>query len=243
MSGKTLFMLLGSVLLVPSLGLSQEGEEDPGNSIGDLFKRVKEIKVPDSVANLPEQLVELKEAYLETAQTVEDLQIEVEELRQAVYELSKQNEELRKAVGVKVEQDSLTALMKPSEVSATSLVERYSEDRDAADERYRDKYLKVVGAVAKVEAGTQSIAVYLRADGQDSLVRCEIQTGADLFVDVLPSQGRIISRNDRRTLLTVGQPVAVVGTCRGASLNVEMANCRIDGLVEKRIDPGETKKK
>ena len=241
MSLKQLSFLAGCVLvcLLPARG--QESEES-GSSIGDLFKKVKDIKVPESVSNLPAQITELKEAYLETAKTVEELRVEVDDLRQQVYDLSKQNEELRKAVGVKVEEDSLTALMKPEEVSSTDLVRRYSEDRAAADERYRGKYLKVVGSLARVEPGTQSIELYLRAEGHDSQVKCTVQTGADLFVDVLPSQGRIISRNDRRTLLAVGQPVTVIGTCRGAGLNVELANCRIDGLMEERVEETPPKK-
>lgn len=231
----SLFALIGTVT-------AQEEEGSATKSLGDLFNKVKDMKVPESVTNLPSQITELKESYLETAKTVEELRSEVENLRRDVYALSRENEELRKAVGVKVKDDNLAALLKPTEISATDLVTRYAEDAALADERYRDKYLKVVGLVAGFEAGTQSIEILLRADGQDSKVRCFVQTGADLFVDVLPSQGRLISRNDRRTLLTVGQPVGIIGTCRGAGLNVEILNGRLDGIVEREIKEPEPKK-
>lgn len=231
-----------SLLALIGTMVAQEEEESATKSLGDLFNRVKDMKVPESVTNLPSQITELKESYLETAKTVEELRNEVEDLRRDVYALSRENEELRKAVGVKIKDDGLAALLKPTEISATDLVTRYAEDSALADERYRDKYLKVVGLVAGFEAGTQSIEIFLRADGHDAKVRCFVQTGADLFVDVLPSQGRLISRNDRRTLLTVGQPVAIIGTCRGAGLNVEILNGRLDGIVEKEIEKPAPKK-
>jgi polyhydroxyalkanoate synthesis regulator phasin len=233
-----------ALLLFAQIGMitAQEEKESGTKSLGDLFSKVKDMKVPDSVANLPSQISELKESYLETAKTVEELRSEVEILRSNVYALRKENEELRNAVGVKLKDDSLAALLKPTEISATELVTRYADDSADADERYRDKYLKVVGLVAGFEAGTQSIEIFLRAEGQDIKVRCLVQTGADLFVDVLPSQGRLISRNDRRTLLTVGQPVAIIGTCGGAGLNVEILNGRIDGIVEREIKKPKPKK-
>jgi regulator of replication initiation timing len=230
-----LFALIGTIP-------AQEEKETPTKSLGDLFNKVKEMKVPDSVANLPTQISELKESYVETAKTVEELRSEVEILRSDIYALKRENEELRKAVGVKVKDDNLAALLKPIEISATDLVTRYAEDSADADERYLDKYLKVVGLVAGFKSGTQSIEIFLRAEGQDVEVLCLVHTGADLFVDVLPSQGRLISRNDRRTLLTVGQPVAIIGTCGGAGLNVEILNGRIDGIVEREIEKPQPKK-
>ncbi|MEM6915255.1 MAG: hypothetical protein AAF491_01720, partial [Verrucomicrobiota bacterium] len=56
--------------------------------------------------------------------------------------------------------------------------------------------------------------------------------GNNLYVDILPSQGRLVSRNDRRTLLSIGQPVTILGTCRGAGLNVEMEHCTLEGITE-----------
>lgn len=209
-------------------------EEEGGSSLGDLFKKVKDIKVPESVTGLPEQLTELKNSYLETAKTVEELRAEVEMLREEVYELKKRNEVLTEAVGAKVEAEKLDALLQPEEVSATKLVENFVGDPTTAAERYGQQYLKVVGMIDRFETGPQSLILYLRADNQEIEVRCQVPTGPDLYVEALPAQGRIVSRNDRRSLLSVGQPVAVVGTCQGKSLNVEMANCRIDGLVEKK---------
>ncbi len=205
--------------------------------MGDLFNKVKDLKVPDSVSNLPTQITELKESYLETTATVEELRIEVDNLSQEVYLLRKENETLREAVGVKIKTDDLTAMLKPIEVSASDLVSAFKVDRTAAEAKYKGKFLKVVGYISNFESGAQSAEMHLKAEGHDSKVRCVLQVGAELYVDVLPTQGRMISRNDHRVMLSVGQPVAVIGTCTGVGLNVDIVNCRIDGLTEvKKVD-------
>jgi len=221
---------------------SQGQEKESGGTLGGLFDKVKDLKVPESVTGLPAQLTDLKESYLETAKTVEELKIEVGLLRDEVAKLRAENAELTQSVGGKVKAASLTDLLKPIEVSSSELVAVYSEDRGSADKRYTDKYLKVIGSIAKFESGTQSIEIFLKADGLDSQVRCTLKRDNSLFVEVLPSQGRLISRNDRRTLLTVGQPIAILGTCTGARLNVEVINAKIDGLEEKKIEKPEPKK-
>ena len=226
--------LLVAILLSGSACLSQEPKTDAPGSLGDLFNKVKDLKVPESVTGLPKQITELKESYLETVKSVDELKVEVGELRKEVYELRKENERLRTAVGVKVKEAGITDLLKPEEITATDLVRQFQEDATAADGRYRDKYLKVVGTITAFESGSQTIVAYLRADGFESQVRCNLQTGSDFYVDVLPTQGRLISRNDRRTLLSVGQPVSIVGTCKGAQLNVELTNGSIAGLTEKK---------
>ncbi len=229
------------ILLACSFGFSQEAKETPAapGSLGDLFNKVKEIKVPESVSGLPKQLTELKSSYLETAKAVEELKVEVDKLRDEVYELRKENEQLRAAVGGKVKEMSIKELLKPVEITATDLALSYQKDSATADSKYRDQYLKVVGTIAAFESAKQ-ISLTLRAEGLGSQVHCNLQPGPDFFVDVIPTQGRLISRNDRRTLLTVGQPVTVMGTCKGLALNVEMVNCIIEGLVEKRA-PDEKK--
>jgi len=227
-------ILFGTMLFAVN-GFSQDAKEEAPPSLGDLFNKVKDIKVPESVSGLPKQITELKESYLETTRTLEALKVEVDTLRGEVYELRKENEALRAAVGEKVKETGIAALLKPTEITATDLVSAYQSDAAAAGTKYRDRYLKVVGTISAFEAGSQSIVVYLKADDTESRVRCELQTGADFYVDVLPTQGRLISRNDRRTLLSVGQPVAMLGTCRGAQLNVELFNCSIEGLTEKRV--------
>ena len=228
------FVALAATGSVALMHADDTGEE--GNSLGDLFNKVKDIKVPDSVSNLPSQITELKESYLETTKTVDALRIEVDQLREEVYMLKKTNEELRSAVGIKVKEDNLTAMLKPIEISATDLVAEFRADKAAAEKKYRDRYLKVIGLISAFETGSSSIEMFLRAEGSDARVHCQLMAGPDFHVDVLPAHGQLISRNDRRPLLSVGQPVAVVGTCLGAGLNVEMGNARIDGLVEKRVE-------
>ncbi len=227
-------ILLASMLL-HATGFSEEAKEEAPPSLGDLFNKVKDLKMPESVAGLPKQITELKESYLETAKAVEALKVEVDSLRGEVYQLRKENEELRAAVGTKVKEDGIAALLKPLEITASDLIGEYRRDAAAAESRYGGRYLKVVGTIGAFEAGSQSIVVYLRAEGTESRVRCQLQTGADFYVDVLPAQGRLISRNDRRMLLSVGQPVAILGTCQGAQLNVELTNCSIEGLTEKKL--------
>lgn len=239
---KWIIALAVSLTLLPGHLPAEDEKGGTGSSLGDLFKKVKDIKVPDSVSSLPTQLTELKESYLETAKSVDELRSEVETLKNAVYDLRKENEELRAAVGVKVKENELTSLLKPEEITATNLVGAYKIDRIAADTEYKNRYLKVVGTIANFEAGSQAIVLSLKSESNDSLIRCEIQSGNDFYVDVLPTQGRLISRNDRRTLLTVGQPVAVLGTCTGATLNVNLINAKIDGLTEmKAVEPPKKK--
>ncbi len=215
------------------LRLAGEDEEKKGSSLGDLFGKVKDIKIPEPVTNLPSQINDLKTAYLETAETVDELRIEVERLRSDVAALRAENQELRSLVGEKVKTESRADILKPIEVTARELVGAYIDDRKSADERFQGRYLKVYGIVAEVETG-QEVGIFLSASGTDTRVRCQIEKGPDFHVDVMPSKGRIVSRNDRRTLLAVGQPVAVIGTCTGYGLNVEITNAHIDGISEKQ---------
>lgn len=224
-----------AVALFPAILCADDEKGGTGSSLGDLFNKVKDLKVPESVSSLPTQITDLKESYLETAKSVDVLRNEVETLRNEVYDLRKENEEMRAAVGVKVKENELSSLLKPEEITATNLVGAYKIDRIAADEEYKNRYLKVVGTIASFDAGSQAIIISLKSESNESLIRCEIQSGNDFYVDVLPSQGRLISRNNRRTLLTVGQPVAILGTCTGATLNVNLINAKIDGLTEKKV--------
>ena len=111
MKGATLFgkcvpvtVCLG-LAFVGATGLrADDDKKDSGGSLGDLFSKVKDLKIPDSVATLPAQLTELKDAYLKTAETVEQLRIEVDRLSEEVAALKTDNSELRTvdAVGAEV---------------------------------------------------------------------------------------------------------------------------------------------
>ena len=230
------------LLLSPGLGHSQSDDKDAGSSLGDLFNKVKDIKVPDSVSNLPTQLTELKEAYLETAETVEELRLEVGALREELEALKSENAELRDAVGDKVSSNARSELLKPVEITASELVEAYQEDRDYAKKQYGQRYLRVVGLIESFEPGVQEIVIMLRTES-DVRVRCHIKRDANFHAEVLASQGRIVSRNDRSTLLSVGQPVAILGTCSDMELDLKMTNCRVEGMTIKRVDEPPAKKK
>ncbi len=231
---------LALALWLPGLALAQSGGEKEssgggGSSLGDLLNKVKDIKVPDSVSNLPNQLTELKNAYLETAQTVEDLRMEVSALREEVEALKSENAELRDAVGDKVATDSRSDLLKPVEMSATELVQAYRDDREGAAKQFNRRYLRVVGMIEGFETGTQEIVVILRSEA-DTRVRCHVKRDANFHAEVLASQDRVISRNDRSTLLTAGQPVAVIGTCEGMGLDLKLSNCRIEGVNARKTE-------
>lgn len=211
--------------------LAEDDKKDSGGSLGDLLNKVKDLKVPDSVATLPGQLTELKDAYLKTAQTVEDLRVEVDRLSEEVSALKSDNAELRLALEDKRVRDDLT---QAAEVTTDELVEAYAGDAAAADVAWKGRYVKISGPIDHFESGTQEFYIYLRASQPGKLVRCAVKRGASFDVDVVPSQGRVVSREDRSTLLTVGQPVTVTGTCTGSELNVIIENCSIDGLTVKR---------
>lgn len=222
------------------LDLEAQEKKEKGSSLGDLFSKVKDIKVPDNVTNLPAQLSELKASYLETAKAVQELREEVEKLKGEVASLKVENAELRSKGEGEIQTASRADLLKPIELTATELAGAYIDDRKSADDRYKGRYLKLYGIVSRFETGAD-IGVILDAEGTDTGIRCLIKKDSSFYVDVMPTQGRIVSGNDRRTLLSVGQPVAVFGTCTGLGLNIEIANARIDGIQEKRIIKTEKK--
>ncbi len=207
--------------------MADDDKKDSGGSLGDLFKKVKDIKVPDSVATLPGQLTELKDAYLKTAQTVEELTEKVDKLNDEVAALKADNAQLHEALADKRVRDDLT---RAAEVTSQELIEAYGGDVGAADAVWKGKYLKVSGPIERFESGTQDDYIFLRGVGSGTLVRCAVRRNVSNDIDVIPTQGRMVSREDRSTLLTVGQPVTITGTCSGAELNVMLENCRIENL-------------
>ena len=231
-------MLVLALFAIPFAGWSQSGgekESGGGGSLGDLLNKVKDLKVPDSVSNLPKQLTELKGAYLETAATVEELRLEVAALREEVEALKSENAELRHAVGDKVSSNARSELLKPTEIAASELVAAYQEDRESAKKEFDQRYIKVVGVIEGFETGIQEIVILLRTEG-DARVQCHIKRDANFHAEVMSSQDRVINRNDRSTLLSVGQPAAIIGTCVGMDLDVKLTNCRIEGVDARRKD-------
>jgi regulator of replication initiation timing len=232
---------LGLVFAGASTLRADDDKKDSGGSLGDLFNKVKDLKVPDSVATLPAQLTELKDAYLKTAETVEQLRGEVDRLSEEVAALKEDNFELRKALDDKRVRDDLT---KAAEVTSQELLEAFDGDRTAAEGQWKGRYVKVTGPVAKIESGTQELFIFLRGTGEGALVRCEINRDANFHVDVLAAQGRVVSRNDRSTVLAVGQPITVIGTCNGSDLNVVVENGKVEGInVVKKAENDKKKKK
>jgi hypothetical protein len=227
-------LLAGALLASTGLVCSQETEKG-GSSFGDLLNKVKDIKVPDSVANLPTQLQELKESYLKTAETVDALRKEVGLLRSEVEALKNENAVLREAVGTKVAANDRSALLKPLEVSADELATAWRSDREKASGTYGGRYLRVVGLVDGFESASQDVIVFLKT-ATESRVRCHIRRDAGFHVEVLASQGRLIDRNDRTTILAAGQPVAILGTCDGIELDVKLSSCSIEGVEVRKVE-------
>jgi regulator of replication initiation timing len=215
--------------------IAQDGKESGGSSLGDLFNKVKELKVPDSVTSLPTQLQELKESYLKTAETVDALRTEVGTLRSEVEALKNENARLQQAVGDKVAANDRSALLKPVELSADELATAWRTNKDKATTDYAGRYLKVVGIIEAFESASQDVIVILKTN-TESRVRCFIRRDASFHVEVLASQGRLVNRNDRTTILATGQPVAVLGTCEGMELDVRMVSCSIEGLEVRKIE-------
>ena len=120
-------------------------------------------------------------------------------------------------------------------MAATELVKTYRESPESAAKQYNRRYLKVVGVIEGFETATQEIIMLLRSDS-DTKIRCHIRRDASFHAEVAGTQDRVISRNDRSTLLAVGQPVAVVGTCDGMDLDLNLSNCRVEGLSERKAD-------
>ena len=209
----------------------EEKEKSKSSSLSDLLKNLKDMKVPESVAKFPEQLKELKDAYLKTAKTVEELQKEVESLRQEVKTLRAEQALLKTANGVG---GSGGSVVEVKEVTAEQLVSAFAEDSKSAKRQYEGRYLKVRGAIQGFRTGSKEVVIFLRAETSDSRVKCSIKRDNNFHVEVITSQGRLVNRNDRTTLLTIGQPVTIVGTCNGVAIDVIMENCHVEGIDSKR---------
>lgn len=234
-------VLLAIVPVVVSGLQADDEKDDSGGSLGDLFNKVKDLKVPDSVATLPAQLTELKDAYLKTAETVEQLRGEVDRLSAEVAALKADNSELHAALRDKRVRDDLS---KAAEVTSQELIEAFAGDRTAAEAQWKGRYVKVTGPVARIESGTQELFIFLRGSDDGALVHCQVARDANFHVDVLPAQGRVVSRNDRSTVLAVGQPITVIGTCTGADLNVVVENGKVDGInVVRKVETNNKKKR
>lgn len=231
-----LFVFAAAISLLASQDSpAQDGKETEGASLGDLFNKVKGLKVPDSVANLPTQLQELKESYLKTAETVDALRSEVGKLRSEVEALKNENALLTQAVGAKVAASDRSALLKPVELSADELTNAWRTNKDKATADYAGRYLKIIGIVEAFESAAQDVIVILKTN-TESRVRCFIRRDASFHVEVLASQGRLVNRNDRTTILATGQPIAILGTCEGMELDVRMISCSIEGLEVRKIE-------
>ncbi len=229
--------LSAAMVLLPSWAAGEEGEKkekSTGSSLGDLLNGLKDMKVPDSVAKFPEQLKELKDAYLKTTKTVEDLQKEVAALRLEVKNLREEQVKLKKALPGKTADGGSGSVMGAQEITAESLVSVFAEDRRSAKQQFEGRYLKVQGTIQGFQTGVKEIIIFLNAETSDARVKCSFRRDDNFHVEVVASQGRLVSRNDRTTLLTIGQPVTIVGTCTGMAIDVTMANCHLEGVESKR---------
>lgn len=222
-------LIVCSLLMLPTAN-AEDSKKSSGSSLGGLLDSLKELKVPDSVSKLPEQLKELKDAYLKTTKTVEELQKEVASLREEVASLREQQSQSVKAPAAEV----ITGSAQILEVTAEQLVAAFEEDRASAKQNFNQRYMKVKGAIQSFETGAKEIVIYLRADDTDARVKCHFKRDNNFHVEVISGQGRLVSRNDRTTLLTVGQPLTIIGTCTGKSIDVTLVNCHAEGLNFKR---------
>jgi len=238
-TGLQVLMCISVVTLLPSAWAADEKgekkEKSNSSSLGDLFNSLKDMKVPESVSKFPEQMKELKDAYLKTAKTVEELQKEVVSLREEVKAL-RAEQALQKKGGVKISGTGglVGSSLEVKEMTAEQLVSAYAEDSISAKQEYDGRYVKVRGAIHGFETGNKQIVIFLRADTSDSRVKCNFKRDDNFHVEVVASQGRLVSRNDRTTLLTIGQPVTIIGTCTGSIIDVTMMNCHMEGIASKR---------
>lgn len=231
-------MCLSAAMALSSIraadGDGEKKEESKSSSLGDLLNSLKDMKVPDSVSNFPGQLKELKDAYLKTTETVEELQKEVAALRQEMKVLREEQAQLKKGLPGKISTGSVGSPMEIQELTAEDLVSAFAEDNKSAKRQFEGRYLKIQGAIQGFQTGAKEIVIFLRAETSDSRVKCSFKRDDNFHVEVVASQGRLVSRNDRTTLLTIGQPVTVVGTCTGTGIDVIMVNCHLEGVESKR---------
>jgi len=236
-TGWRVVVCLSAIVVLSSAQAADEGgekkEKSKSSSLGDFLNNLKDMKVPESVAKFSEQLKELKDAYLKTAKTVEELQKEVVALRQEVKELRDEQAQLKKGDGKTSGVGSGSSLGVP-EMTAEQLVLAFAEDIRSAERQFEGRYLKVQGAILGFQTGAKQIVIFLRAGTSDLRVKCIFKRDDNFHVEVIASQDRLVSRNDRTTLLTIGQPVTIVGTCIGTAFDVTLVNCHLEGIDSKR---------
>ena len=161
--------------------------------------------------------------------------VEITVTRSEVEALKNENALLTQAVGAKVAASDRSALLKPVELSADELTNAWRTNKDKATADYAGRYLKIIGIVEAFESAAQDVIVILKTN-TESRVRCFIRRDASFHVEVLASQGRLVNRNDRTTILATGQPIAILGTCEGMELDVRMISCSIEGLEVRKIE-------
>ena len=207
---------------------AQSGEPK-SPSLGDLFNKVKELKVPESVSGLPQQLTDLRDSYLKTSASVEELKKDMAALREEIELLKASNQRLESALAEKsriADSGQIGAL----DILASDLGAEFARDRAAAMKRFQGRYLKVQGAVERFDPVSSDVDIHLRVDGASLTIRCTVRRDANFFVDVAGTKDRLVSRTDRSSVLVVGQPVTILGTLDGADLNVHLVNCTVDGV-------------
>jgi hypothetical protein len=95
--------------------------------------------------------------------------------------------------------------------SASALYQEYDNDRQAADQKYRDKVLQVSGAVMRVEQDNSGqIAVILQgAQSRFSGIECQVN----------PTQTQEVQQ------LRAGQQIIVKGYGAGKTIHVRLKGC------------------
>ncbi|MEZ5300278.1 MAG: hypothetical protein R3F11_06370 [Verrucomicrobiales bacterium] len=123
-------------------------------------------------------------------------------------------------------------------VTDEELGDAYTANRPAAAEKYNDQYVTINGVIAGFDNGSSDgdITITLKGSSHKAggiKVNCHFLRTADFWVEIVASRDRLVNSADRTTLLVLGQPVVISGTCKGKTLDVDVSNCRVQGVAAK----------
>jgi hypothetical protein len=100
-------------------------------------------------------------------------------------------------------------------VTAAQLAADYVADKDAADTKYLDKYLRVTGVVEHAGKDRDD-NVFIALQGKDKvLIECTLDGAND-------------DEDARALRLKKGQTVTVLGHCAGRRVNIELVDCELE---------------
>jgi hypothetical protein len=100
-------------------------------------------------------------------------------------------------------------------VAAGQLAADYAANKDTADAKYLDKYLRITGVVERTGKDRDD-TVFVALQGKDNvLIECSFDSAGE-------------GQDERALKLKKGQMVTILGNCNGQRVNIELSDCELE---------------